>query len=93
MFEDRTYCGNINVDHIDKSVQLNGWVDAIRDHGYIIFIHLRDISGIVQLVFDSNDSKELYDNAVQLKEEYIIEVKGKVRKRTAGTENPNIKTG
>jgi aspartyl-tRNA synthetase len=93
MFEDRTYCGNINLDHIDKGVQLNGWIDAIRDHGHIIFIHLRDISGIVQLVFDSKDSKELYDNAVQLKEEYIIKVKGKVRIRTKGTENPNIKTG
>jgi aspartyl-tRNA synthetase len=93
MFEDRTYCGKINVDHIDKSVQLNGWVDAVRDHGHIIFIHLRDISGIVQLVFDSKDSKDLYDSAAQLREEYIIEVKGKVRKRTEGTQNPNIKTG
>jgi aspartyl-tRNA synthetase len=93
MFEDRTYCGKINVDHIYKSVQLNGWVDAVRDHGHIMFIHLRDISGIAQLVFDSTDSKELYDTASHLKEEYIIDVKGKVRKRTAGTENPNIKTG
>jgi aspartyl-tRNA synthetase len=93
MFEDRTYCGEIKLDHIDKRVQLSGWVDAKRDHGHIIFIHLRDISGIVQLVFDSNEGKKLYETAAQLREEFIIEVKGKVRKRTAGTENPNIKTG
>ena len=93
MVINRTYCGKINNDYIGNTVQLNGWVDAIRDHGHIIFIHLRDISGIVQLVFDSNEGMELYKSAANIKEEYIIEVKGSVRKRAAGTENPNIKTG
>ena len=93
MIKNRTYCGKINIDYVDKNVLLNGWVDAIRDHGHIIFIHIRDISGIVQLVFDSNIGTELYESATNLREEYIIEVKGTVRKRAPGTENPNIKTG
>jgi aspartyl-tRNA synthetase len=93
MIGNRIYCGKISTDYIDKRVQLNGWVDAIRDHGHIIFIHLRDISGIVQLVFDSNEGNELYESAAHLREEFIIKIKGKVRRRTAGTENPNIKTG
>ena len=70
-----------------------GWVDAFRDHGSLLFIHLRDVRGIVQVVFNPGISKESYDKAAGLKEEYVIKVRGKVALRHKGTENPNISTG
>ncbi len=70
-----------------------GWVDAIRDHGNLLFIHLRDIGGIVQVVFNPEVSQEAYDRALGLREEYVILVRGKVSERGRGTENPNLKTG
>ena len=92
-WKDRVYCGEITLDDVRSKVKLMGWVDAMRDHGHIIFIHLRDITGIVQIVIDIEKNKKLYEYAVHLREEYIIEVKGKVRKRAKGTENPNLQTG
>jgi len=79
--------------HIGKSVLLMGWVDAIRDHGNVIFIHLRDRSGIVQVVFDPQFSQEVHSKASRLKQEYVIEVLGEVKKRLSGSENPYLKTG
>jgi aspartyl-tRNA synthetase len=72
---------------------LMGWVDAIRDHGNLLFIHLRDIKGIIQVVFDPRVSPESCQKANSLREEYVIRVKGKVAPREKGTENPNISTG
>ena len=76
-----------------RDVLLMGWVDAIRDHGNLLFIHLRDIQGIVQVVFDPNVNKESYERSTTLKEEYVVEVRGKVERRQKGTENPNLETG
>ena len=70
-----------------------GWVDAIRDHGTIVFIHLRDRSGIVQIVFDPKVMTENREQAGLLREEYVIEVRGKVALREKGTENSNLDTG
>ncbi len=89
----RSYCGELSPSSVEKDVLLMGWVDAIRDHGNLLFIHLRDIGGIVQVVFDPQVSKESYERAAAIREEWVIEVKGKVFLRQKGTENPNIKTG
>jgi aspartyl-tRNA synthetase len=76
-----------------RDVLLMGWVDAIRDHGNLMFIHLRDIRGIVQVVFDPNVNKESYERSTTLREECVVEVQGKVGHRQKGTENPNLETG
>jgi aspartyl-tRNA synthetase len=89
----RVYCGDLSPSLVEKDVLLMGWVDAIRDHGNLLFIHLRDIGGIVQIVFDPQISKESYDLAVTLRQEWVIEVKGKISLREKGTENPNLETG
>lgn len=85
-------CGDLSVKEIGKEVKLCGWVNSFRDHGGIIFLDLRDRSGIVQIVF-SPEEKELFDSANRLRDEYVIAVKGIVRKRPKGSENPNLKTG
>ena len=87
----RTYCGKLTSDDAGKDVLLMGWVDAIRDHGHLSFIHLRDLTGIIQTVFDLE--KTNIPEANSLREEYIIEMKGRVRIREKGTENPNLETG
>lgn len=89
----RIYCGDLTPSDAGKDVLLMGWVDAFRDHGSLLFIHLRDVRGIVQVVFNPGISKESYDKAAGLKEEYVIKVRGKVALRHKGTENPNISTG
>ncbi len=89
----RVYCGDLRASHEGKEVHLMGWVDAIRDHGNVLFIHLRDIRGIAQVVFNPEINSEDYRKAVLLKEEYVIQVQGKVRLREEGTQNPNLETG
>src|SRR4030067_3777735 len=92
-WRERSYCGDISSPYEGKEVLLMGFVDAIRDHGNLLFIHLRDIHGTVQVVFDPRVSGESYAKSAKLKEEYVIRVKGKVALRESGTENPNIATG
>src|SRR4030042_7200039 len=91
-WRERIYCGDLKPSHIGTDVLLMGWVDAIRDHGNVLFIHLRDIRGIVQIVFSDKD-KEVYDKAILLREEFVVEVRGRVALREKGTENPNLDTG
>ncbi len=79
-------------DKAGETVELFGWVNVRRDHGKIIFIDLRDRSGIAQLVFTPQD-KELYKMAETLRPEWVISVKGKVVERPKGMENPEIETG
>lgn len=73
-------------------VQVSGWVNSRRDHGGLIFIDLRDHTGIIQLVIDPK-SKEAFELAENLRDEYVITATGTIRKRGAGLENPNIPTG
>ncbi len=91
--KERIYCGDLTPSHSGDVVLLMGWVDAIRDHGNLLFIHLRDIRGIVQVVFDPRSGGGCYEKASLLKEEYVIEVRGKVALRVKGRENPNLETG
>lgn len=87
------YCGEINTQNIGEKVILSGWVHRIRHHGGLIFVDLRDRSGIVQLVFDPSVSQKSYSIADTLGNEWVITVEGKVRKRPEGMENPRIPTG
>ena len=92
-WKDRVYCGELTASHAGKEVLLMGWVDAIRDHGNVLFIHLRDFGGIVQVVFDPKVSRESYGKAASLGQEHVVKVKGKVALREKGTENPYLETG
>lgn len=92
-WRERAYCGKLGRSIAGKSAVLMGWVDAIRDHGNLLFIHLRDVSGIVQVVFNPSVSLESYQKAASLREEYVVEVEGKITPRKKGTENPNLETG
>lgn len=86
------YCGEIDKNQIDQQVILCGWVHRRRDHGGVIFIDLRDREGTVQVVFDP-DAIDAFKNAEKVRNEYVLKISGKVRKRPAGTENPNLRTG
>lgn len=89
----RTYCGDLKPEDTGQTVLLLGWVDAIRHHGNVLFIHLRDISGIVQVVFNIQENSEIFQLAIALREEFVVEIFGKVMLRLKGTENPNLNTG
>ena len=87
-------CGDVTTEHIGKELTLMGWVHRRRDLGGLIFIQLRDRSGIMQAVFDTDVcSRELLDKASSLKLEYVVSVTGKVRRRVGNNVNPNMKTG
>lgn len=87
------YCGEITEKYIGKEVIVNGWVKTVRDHGGVIFVDLRDIRGVVQIVFSPDVSKELHEKAGEIRDEYVLAVKGIVKKRPEESINPNIKTG
>jgi len=93
MFSDRSYCGELSVEDVGKDVVISGWVDKKRDLGGIIFLEIRDISGIVQAVFDSSLSEANSAIADSTRSEYVVYIKGSVRERSAETVNPNIPTG
>ena len=86
------YCGQINASHIDQEVELCGWVHRRRDHGGVIFIDLRDREGLLQVVFDP-DRADSFAIAEQVRNEFVLRVKGRVRHRPEGTTNPDMATG
>ncbi len=86
------YCNELNKNAVNESVQVCGWVHHRRDHGGIIFIDLRDRSGLLQIVFNPEQDK-LFKQAETLRNEYVLQVAGKVCLRPAGTENTNLKSG
>ena len=92
-WKERTYCGALTASDAGKSVLLMGWVDAIRDHGNILFFHLRDVRGIIQVVFDPKKDKASYESASLIREEYVIEVRGRVTLRDKASQNPTLMTG
>lgn len=92
IFKNREYCGNLKTSDINRKLSLCGWIDRKRDLGGIIFLELRDISGIIQIVIDSTQA-DLAGTANTLKNEYCIAVSGKVRERSADAINPEMKTG
>lgn len=87
------YCTDLDAKDIGKSVSLCGWVNSYRDHGGVIFIDLRDRSGLIQLVCDPADSKSAHDIASKVRDEYVLRASGKVRARGEGLVNPRLKTG
>ncbi|HEY3331474.1 MAG TPA: aspartate--tRNA ligase [Capsulimonadaceae bacterium] len=93
-FAQRTIaCGAVRPDNIDQEIVVNGWVNRVREHGGIIFIDLRDRTGIVQVVADGAHSQGALEVASSLKNEYCLAVIGRVRKRPEGTDNANLPTG
>ena len=87
------YCGTVRETDIGKEVCLMGWVQRQRDLGALIFIDLRDRTGIVQLAFDNETEKEIFDKAFGIRAEYVLCAKGTVRSRGEAAKNPNLPTG
>ena len=87
------YCGDLRKENIGEQVTLMGWVQSHRDHGGVIFIDLRDRTGITQVVFNPEISKESHKKAEHIRDEWVIAVKGNVKPRIGETVNPNIPTG
>lgn len=93
VFERTTGCGQVSTEHVGKSITLAGWVNRRRDHGGLIFIDLRDRSGLMQLVISPEIDKAAYADAQALRSEYVIGVTGTVVERTASTVNKDLPTG
>ena len=86
-------CGSLNINNVDDNVVLAGWVNRRRDHGNLIFIDLRDRGGLVQIVFNSETDSLSHANAEILRNEWVIQIKGKVIRRSDDTVNKDIPTG
>jgi aspartyl-tRNA synthetase len=86
------YCGQLNATLTDQIVTLCGWAHRRRDHGGVIFIDLRDREGLAQVVCDP-DRPEMFARAETVRNEFVLRITGKVRRRPAGTENPNLPSG
>lgn len=85
------YCGDLRMDNVGQEVILNGWVQKKRNLGGLVFVDLRDIRGISQIIFDADVNKDAFEKAEKLGSEYVIAVKGIVRERQS--KNPNMATG
>jgi len=86
------YCGLINTDQLDQNISLCGWAHRRRDHGGVIFIDLRDREGIAQIVCDP-DRAEMFKIAESVRNEFVLRITGKVRRRPEGTSNENMTSG
>lgn len=87
-----TYAGLLRKSHVDQPVVLFGWVHKLRDMGNLVFIDLRDREGLIQIVVPA-EKKRLLGSAKKLKMEYVLGIKGTVRKRGEGAKNPELPTG
>lgn len=88
------FCGQVRESHLEQAVVLKGWVNSWRDHGGLVFVDLRDREGLIQLVLDPDRlPKELFEAAHRLRSEDVLAVRGTVRRRLEGTENPRLGTG
>src|SRR5205823_2702380 len=86
------YCGELSAALVDRSVTLCGWAHRRRDHGGVIFIDLRDREGLAQVVCDP-DRAEAFQAAERVRNEFVLRVSGKVRRRPEGTVNPELRSG
>ncbi|MDD4278096.1 MAG: aspartate--tRNA ligase [Candidatus Sumerlaeales bacterium] len=87
------YCGQVTAANIDETIVLKGWAHSRRDHGGIIFVDLRDRTGICQVVFDPDVLVDKFATAHGLRDEYVLAIEGKVRRRPEGTINAKMHTG
>ena len=87
------YCTDLNEENVGQDVVLTGWANNHRDHGGIVFIDLRDKTGLIQLVCDPEDSAQAHKMADSVRDEFVLIAKGKVRHRGEGLVNPRLKTG
>ncbi|MCC5608887.1 aspartate--tRNA ligase [Nostoc sp. CHAB 5834] len=87
------YCGELRKEHIGETVTFYGWIDRRRDHGGVIFLDLRDRSGIVQIVSDPQRTPDSYEQANALRNEYVVEITGRVTQRPEESLNTRIPTG
>ncbi|MEG4516101.1 MULTISPECIES: aspartate--tRNA ligase [unclassified Microcoleus] len=87
------YCGELRSEHIGETVTLYGWVDRRRDHGGVIFLDVRDRSGIVQIVSDPERTPDSYHGAEALRSEYVLKITGRVSSRPEDSLNPKLPTG
>ena len=86
-------CGTLQVENLGKTVTLMGWCQTRRDHGGVIFVDLRDYTGICQVVFRKEASAEAHERADSIRSEFVIAVRGKVENRIEGNVNPKLPTG
>jgi aspartyl-tRNA synthetase len=86
-------CGELRSTHIGQELTLAGWVNRRRDHGGVTFIDLRDRWGVIQAVADPETSPQAHKTLVDVRVEWVLQIKGLVRRRPAGMENPNLPTG
>ena len=86
------YCGDINSSDIGSDIEISGWVHKRRDHGGVIFLDIRDLHGIVQVVFNP-DLKETFEIADSCRSEFVVNITGLVRKRIEGAVNEKMVTG
>ena len=91
-WKNRSNCGDLRDNDINKTTVLYGWVDTIRDHGHLLFMHLRDRSGDVQLVINE-ENQALYTLARSIRPEYVLEVHATIAERSDETKNPAMPTG
>jgi len=87
------YCGQVNISDAGKEVILMGWTHRRRDHGGVIFVDLRDRTGIVQIVFNPEAGQTVHGEAHKIRSEFVLAVRGEVRTRPVGMKNPTLKTG
>ena len=86
-------CGALTAANIGQTVTLNGWANSVRDHGDLVFIDLRDRTGLIQVRADASESTELTRTASTVRPEFVLAVTGEVRRRIEGMENPKLPTG
>ena len=86
-------CGELNSSNIGQQVTLAGWVNRRRDHGGLVFLDIRDLYGITQVIADPDHSFDAHRIASELRSEYVVQISGKVVPRLPGTENPHLSTG
>ena len=86
------YCGELSAENLDQTVTLAGWAHRRRDHGGVIFIDLRDREGLAQIVCDP-DRADAFATADRVRNEFVLKVTGRVRRRPEGTVNPNLRSG
>ena len=86
-------CGELRAGHAGQAVTLAGWVDRRRDHGGVVFLDLRDRSGVTQVVFNPDLADALLSRLADVRLEWVLQVEGQVRERPAGMRNPKLATG